>query len=114
MTAGGMMDFPGPGTGFPPENWGRPVHRSGLAGTVGAVVAAVAGFALFVSALIVIAVVFLLAIVTAVSFVTLRALVRLVVPGTKNSRVEPGRLRPAVVIETTANVIRSTGPKLKR
>ncbi|HEX3840325.1 MAG TPA: hypothetical protein VHU85_06010 [Acidimicrobiales bacterium] len=114
MTAGGLMDFPGPGTGFPPKNWGRPVHRSGLAGTVGAVVAAVAGFVLFISALIVIAFVFLLAIVTAVCFVALRALIHRVFPGTENSRVEPGRLRPTVVIETTANVILSTGPKLKR
>jgi hypothetical protein len=114
MTAGGMIDFPGPGTGFQPENWGRPVQRSGFAGTVGAVVAAVAGAVLFVSALVVIAVVFLLAILTAFFFVALRALVHLVVPRTRDSRVEAGGFRPAMVIETTANVIRSTGPKLKR
>jgi hypothetical protein len=114
MTAGGMMDVPGPGTGFQTENWERGVTRSGFAGTVGGVVAAVVGVVLFVSALIVIAAVFLLAILAALCVVVLRAVVHLVVPRSRHSRVEQGGFRPAVVIETTANVIRSAGPKLKR
>jgi hypothetical protein len=103
-----------PGTGFRPVDRGREVTTPGFAVTVGTVVTALVGAVLFVTALVVIAAVFLLVILVSLGAAAIRTAVHALGPRSGERHVDQGGFHPTAVIETTAKVIRSTGPKLRR
>ena len=101
----------GLGMPFHPVDRGRAVTGSGIAGTVAVVLAALIGAILFVGALVVITAVFLVVVLAALCAVAVRGAWHALAPGSRGLHGDQGRSRPAAVIETTANVIRSTAPK---
>jgi hypothetical protein len=101
----------GPGVPFQPIDGGQGVTGTSLAGKVALVVTALFGAILFVGALIVVAAAFLVAVLAALCAVAIRGAWQALAPRSRNHRVDEGRFRPTVVIETTAKAIRSAAPK---
>jgi len=82
--------------------------RSGIVGRVTVVLTALIGAILFIGALVVITAVFLAAVLAALCVVAIRGALHAVAPRSGEHHIDQGGFRPSAVIETTAEVIRST------